>query len=187
MLRELHDVTVFLSWEGTQGPAVLKGGPDHAFMTSQRPLAWSDERFADFTSRPLRLTHSSLAGRNVWVYGGRVYTTTETLTPGDVLALLSEKENRAKSRLARAYAAMEQANLLGGVGRPIADQGRRPIADDVKVFVWQRDQGKCVRCGSNQNLEFDHIIPITMGGANTARNLQLLCEGCNRSKGGSLA
>ena len=35
---------------------------------------------------------------------------------------------------------------------------RLPIPDDVKIFVWKRDQGKCVKCSSQNNLEFDHII-----------------------------
>ena len=59
---------------------------------------------------------------------------------------------------------------------------RNPIPDDVKDKVWNRDGGKCVNCGSNINLEFDHIIPHSKGGANTYRNLQLLCETCNRTK-----
>ncbi|WP_314060080.1 HNH endonuclease [Empedobacter brevis] len=59
---------------------------------------------------------------------------------------------------------------------------RNPIPDDVKDKVWNRDGGKCVNCGSNINLEFDHIIPHSKGGANTYRNLQLLCESCNRTK-----
>jgi len=59
---------------------------------------------------------------------------------------------------------------------------RRAIPRDVQRFVWQRDRGRCVQCGSNENLEFDHIIPVSKGGANTARNLQLLCEKCNRRK-----
>jgi 5-methylcytosine-specific restriction endonuclease McrA len=50
------------------------------------------------------------------------------------------------------------------------------------MFVWRRDQGRCVKCGSQEGLEFDHIIPVSRGGSNTARNLQLLCENCNRSK-----
>ena len=40
-------------------------------------------------------------------------------------------------------------------------------------------------CGSKKNLEFDHIIAVALGGADTARNLQLLCQSCNRSKGAS--
>lgn len=64
---------------------------------------------------------------------------------------------------------------------------RQPIPDGVKMFVWKRDGGRCVNCGSKENLEFDHIIPLSMGGSNTARNLQLLCETCNRSKGGNLS
>jgi hypothetical protein len=63
---------------------------------------------------------------------------------------------------------------------------REQISEDIQMFVWNRDGGKCVKCGSNQRLEFDHIIPVVMGGSNTARNLQLLCEVCNRQKGGSL-
>lgn len=59
---------------------------------------------------------------------------------------------------------------------------REPIPQDVKDRVWNRDGGKCVKCGSTEKLEFDHIIPISKGGANTYRNLQLLCENCNRTK-----
>ena len=58
----------------------------------------------------------------------------------------------------------------------------RRISQEVKDAVWNRDQGKCIQCGSNENLEFDHIIPFSKGGANTYRNIQLLCENCNRSK-----
>jgi hypothetical protein len=58
----------------------------------------------------------------------------------------------------------------------------RSITEDVKDAVWRRDEGKCIQCGSNENLEFDHIIPHSKGGANTKRNIQLLCEPCNRKK-----
>jgi hypothetical protein len=59
---------------------------------------------------------------------------------------------------------------------------REPIPESIRMFVWRRDGGKCVRCGSKENLEFDHIIPVSKGGSNTERNIQILCEHCNREK-----
>ena len=59
----------------------------------------------------------------------------------------------------------------------------RRIPRNVQREVWRRDQGRCVECGSKEKLEFDHIIPFARGGSNTVRNVQLLCETCNRSKG----
>ena len=64
---------------------------------------------------------------------------------------------------------------------------RERIPESVRLFVWQRDEGKCVNCGSRENLEFDHIIPVAEGGSNTERNIQLLCERCNRGKGKSVS
>jgi 5-methylcytosine-specific restriction endonuclease McrA len=58
----------------------------------------------------------------------------------------------------------------------------RTIPSNVKMYVWQRDGGRCVECGSNEKLEYDHIIPVSKGGSNTERNVQLLCEHCNRKK-----
>ncbi|NQV38331.1 MAG: HNH endonuclease [Candidatus Marinimicrobia bacterium] len=59
---------------------------------------------------------------------------------------------------------------------------RKSIPQTVKDQVWNRDGGKCVECGSDKKIEFDHIIPYSKGGSNTYRNLQLLCENCNRKK-----
>lgn len=59
---------------------------------------------------------------------------------------------------------------------------REPVPQKVQDRVWNRDEGKCVKCGSSEKLEFDHIIPFSKGGSNTYRNLQLLCEKCNREK-----
>jgi 5-methylcytosine-specific restriction endonuclease McrA len=63
---------------------------------------------------------------------------------------------------------------------------REPIPPAVRREVWRRDGGKCADCGSREKLEYDHIIPVSQGGANTVRNIELRCERCNRRKAGGI-
>ena len=71
-------------------------------------------------------------------------------------------------------------------GRVIHDElpRRRIIPTQVKLEVWKRDEGKCVMCGSEDELHFDHIIPYSRGGTSlSVDNIQLLCARHNISKG----
>ena len=63
------------------------------------------------------------------------------------------------------------------------ERNTRTIPQDVKIAVTVRDQGRCVYCGSMEDLHYDHKIPWSKGGANTVNNIQLLCGTCNRRKG----
>jgi hypothetical protein len=77
------------------------------------------------------------------------------------------------------------------VDDPGADLGEAPqdldhdrlIPSDVKLAVWKRDGGRCVTCGSRDNLHFDHVLPFSKGGSSlVAENVQLLCARHNLSK-----
>ncbi len=60
----------------------------------------------------------------------------------------------------------------------------RAIPGDVQREVYERDKGKCVKCGSSENLHFDHVLPFSRGGSSkTASNIQLLCAKHNLQKG----
>lgn len=117
-----------------------------------------------------------------WVHDNVVYEQTDDgdLSPEDVKALLLEKENRRRMKLEKAHALMAMREQLETRAR------RQPIPQEVKVAVWQRDGGRCVECGGQAELEYDHVIPLAMGGSDTERNLQLLCAVCNRRKGATL-
>jgi hypothetical protein len=117
---------------------------------------------------------------NVWFYESEAYLADSDLHAEDVFALISEAANRRRLRLQKAHALVAMNQGLDERAK------RQAIPNDVKMLVWRRDHGRCVECGSNEALEYDHIIPVAMGGSNTERNLQLLCEPCNRRKGASL-
>ena len=123
--------------------------------------------------RPLNIV---LFGRQVW----RI-SKAEQACDKDQLRLLFldtlDKEREKWERLKRKFS--------GVAGKPV-EHNREPIPQSVRIFVWRRDKGKCVQCGKSEKLEFDHIIPVSKGGGNTERNIQLLCESCNRMKSANI-
>ena len=65
----------------------------------------------------------------------------------------------------------------------------RNIPREVMLQVVRRDGQICRSCKQNvsdDQVEFDHIIPFSRGGPTTAENLRLLCRDCNRRKTDSL-
>lgn len=41
---------------------------------------------------------------------------------------------------------------------------------------------KCRYCKSKVNLTYDHKIPLSKGGTSDIKNIQVLCEDCNKTK-----
>jgi 5-methylcytosine-specific restriction endonuclease McrA len=131
------------------------------------------------TDDPVLVLHDEATGRRWWLFRDEVLWEDQGLGRRQVKALALERLLQRERRLQRALA------LLEPQAEP--DGGRAAAPDSVKACVWKRDGGRCVRCGGRDRLEFDHVIPLSRGGATTARNLQLLCESCNRRKGASIS
>jgi 5-methylcytosine-specific restriction endonuclease McrA len=97
-----------------------------------------------------------------------------------VTALATQCASQKQRRLERAHTAMQVE------GSPAQPGQRVPIPREVRLHVWERDGGRCVKCGAGALLQYDHIIPVAMGGSNSVENLQLLCDVCNQEKGATL-
>jgi len=77
--------------------------------------------------------------------------------------------------------------LVAGISKQHRERSsvdsNRMIPSSVKLAVWKRDRGRCVICGSTDNLHFDHVIPYSKGGSSLVpENIQLLCVRHNLAK-----
>jgi 5-methylcytosine-specific restriction endonuclease McrA len=48
--------------------------------------------------------------------------------------------------------------------------------------LMERYGGRCLRCGTTEDVYADHIVPLAKGGMNTIDNVQPLCRSCNAKK-----
>ena len=77
----------------------------------------------------------------------------------------------------RKFAQVQRPRQSPGTRRP------RGISAQVKRAVHARDGERCAyvgenghRCNSRKQLEYDHIIPVALGGKSTVENVRLVCR-----------
>lgn len=63
---------------------------------------------------------------------------------------------------------------------------KEKIPQNLRKSVIERDGPRCVYCGvdlESNEIQLDHIIPESKGGATSYQNLQVTCKKCNTEKG----
>jgi ssDNA-binding Zn-finger/Zn-ribbon topoisomerase 1 len=60
---------------------------------------------------------------------------------------------------------------------------RGKVSNKMRFAIYERDGYRCRKCGKyTEDLEIDHIFPISKGGKSNYDNLQTLCHRCNSLK-----
>jgi 5-methylcytosine-specific restriction endonuclease McrA len=126
----------------------------------------------------------ALVGRDrdrvLWWAESGFYWSDPELGHEEVELLLWNRQRRQESQLERLRKIRVRADDL-------EHSRRERIPDEVRTLVWARDDGVCVRCGAEEDLQFDHVIPVARGGGTNVENIQVLCGDCNRQKSSSIA
>jgi hypothetical protein len=120
----------------------------------------------------------NIDARTYWAFQDCFYWDDDGLTAEDVKALVFQRTRRHERQLATAHSLMRAEEA----GQMV----RAPLPVELRRAVFERDGGRCVECGGSFDLQYDHILPHSLGGATTVANLQLLCADCNREKGATL-
>jgi len=110
--------------------------------------------------------------QGIWVFNGTFLLTDAWLERQASREVFKFRLELSESR-AKASKAATSADL----------PHERLIPSAVKLEVWKRDRGRCVRCGATDNLHFDHVVPFSKGGSSlVVSNIQLLCARHNLAK-----
>jgi 5-methylcytosine-specific restriction endonuclease McrA len=117
--------------------------------------------------------------RQYWWWNDEFFWDNGHYSSEDVRAVVLKNQRQNRQRV-------EQARTSLALDQDPARHRRDAIPEDVRRFVFQRDEGECQKCGSRELLQFDHIIPVALGGSSEPENLQLLCSTCNREKSARL-
>ena len=169
-----------LIYEGHDAPRG-KGGPDtkaldqpmtnlNGTLTENGLFHQAAMRYKTHQSRCELVKVYEKIHSGIWVYNGLFELV-------DAWREVSNARKVFKFRLEMVDDTREVAVQRGEV-----DHGRL-IPASVKLEVWNRDKGRCVMCGSKENLHFDHVIPYSKGGSSlVAENIQLLCARHNLAK-----
>lgn len=125
-------------------------------------------------------TNLLIGGEFNWVFKGYIYKVKGNLSDEQIKLLIFEDFDKERRYFEKLKIKFDEVNNDNHKYK------RSRIPENVRIEVWRRDGGKCARCGSREKLEYDHIVPISKGGSNTARNIELLCEKHNRSKSNNI-
>ncbi len=76
-----------------------------------------------------------------------------------------------------------------GIWDAIVRVERGKVSNKMRFSIYERDGYRCCNCGKSgryEDLEIDHIIPVSKGGKSEYGNLQTLCHKCNVEKGNKM-
>jgi hypothetical protein len=157
---------------GTKVDASFRVGKKEYLLGRMTVDQWA--KFREWKKFPRRIL--TVRPRQYWDFEGSFYWDDEGLMAEDVNALLLTRRRANRERAERAKATVTR-------GFDNDKPSRKQASAEVQQFVFVRDGGQCLECGSKQELQFDHIIPVALGGSSEPENLQILCGPCNRKKG----
>ena len=88
------------------------------------------------------------------------------------------------------FSEIDESTIFPVDFEPIKFYNRIRLSEEQRQMIFQRDNFQCRYkldgCLVGENLQIDHIIPVSKGGTNNDDNLVTACSNCNLKKGGKI-
>jgi hypothetical protein len=147
--------------------------------SAEHHLDCSERRFARLarSQADLPVLVARKDGRGWWWYLDRFWWEDHGLTAQEVKIFVLDTDLRREQQAAAI--ARARTHVLGEPDRRDADV---PISPVVRFAVWCRDRGRCVDCGTPENVGFDEILPLGNRGSKRPANVELRCDACRERR-----
>lgn len=86
---------------------------------------------------------------------------------------LRSRDPENTRRLRREAEARRRARKAGATGH---------VSAEDMLAISSAWGAECLRCGTSEDLQWDHVVPLARGGSHCISNLQRLCRSCNEIK-----
>ena len=151
------------------------------FHSEEHHIDCSQERFLELrlaqktSPRMLLKGH----GRQWWWYSDRFWWDDTRLSTRELQAAVHEADLMAALR--RHLTDVARVSASGSIN---GDGALGALPDHVRVEVWRRDDGRCVDCGSEEDLGFALVgVSETEPDAPSVDEIELLCKLCSSLRG----
>ena len=138
---------------------------------------FSPERFVSISraQRMQPMLVSKKHGRRRWWYRDRLWWDDGGMTAREIASAILELELERELDMHLLEEARTAA--LGTAG---ASGTARALPETVQQVVWLRDRGRCVDCGSKDDVRFDFVTPAGPGPTTvTPDDVQIRCRTCS--------
>lgn len=141
-------------------------------------LEYSERRFARLARSQVDLPVlvAKKDGKRWWWYLDRFWWDDVGLAPKQVEAIVLGADLR------RSQVAEEQARARSALLEEDRGFADAIVSQIVRFAVWCRDRGRCVDCGTGEDLGFDQIVPWSKAGRRIAANVELRCARCRERR-----
>ena len=143
--------------------------------SAQHHLECSERRFARLASSQLDLPVlvERKDGRSWWWYRERFWWDDDGLAAHEVKVFVLDADLSSRQRAEALRGA--RATLLDEEPAVVDPAGLSPL---IRFAVWCRDGGRCVDCGTADDVRWNEILAPENGGSRAAANFELRCGGC---------